>query len=399
MARPEARAACPGARRAAVERLEHALELVARDPGPAIDDTRRIRRRPAARARTRPAARRRGAWSSRARWRGPARAARRRRARAAGRGSIDVEAAGRPGEVVDGRADDLLDRVQSGVGSARAASRRERSSRLSMRRDSRALSWRSPASSRRSPSSMVGDRSGPTAARIAVSGERRSWLTARSSAVLTTSLRRRACVSMTSVRARRVQGGREHELSSAGSRAPAGARSAPRGPAGRTSVPSWRRPSRRGNTRRRSSASTGASSIDADGSCSARARRCAAARSDAARSSPPSSSRAISAERSASRRRAARPPRPCGRAPLGQRAGHGRGDEEDAEPDPVLAVGDREAAGRRQVEEVEGERADHRGEDPEQGAPTCRDQQHGEQVEHAGGDDRHELAQPVDRRR
>ena len=51
---------------------------------------------------------------------------------------------------------------------------------------------------------------------------------------------------------------------------------------------------------------------------------------------------------------------------LGQRAGHGRGDEEDAEPDPVLAVGDREAAGRRQVEEVEGERADHRGQDPEQ---------------------------------
>ena len=86
---------------------------------------------------------------------------------------------------------------QSTRGSAASASSRDRSSRLSISRDSRCASSRDR---RRQLAALVVARgrsppSGSTAVRIAVSGERRSCDTARSSAVLTTSLRRSAAAS------------------------------------------------------------------------------------------------------------------------------------------------------------------------------------------------------------
>ena len=107
----------------------------------------------------------------------------------------------RRGHVVDRGPQDLVERAPVRVRlGPRAASSRERSSSWSMSRDSRsASSWTPAASSRRSASSMVGAPSGSAAARIAVSGVRRSWLTARSSAVFRTSLRRSARVSTTSL--------------------------------------------------------------------------------------------------------------------------------------------------------------------------------------------------------
>ena len=105
-------------------------------------------------------------------------------------------------------------------------------------------------------------------------------------------------------------------------------------------------------------------------------------------SAPPSSRRAISAARSASRRRCSASVARARRA-LGERAGDERGDEEDAERDPVLAVGDREAPGRRDVEEVERQRALASAvAAPSQRAPDARDQQDGEQVDDAERDDR-----------
>ena len=83
---------------------------------------------------------------------------------------------------------------------------------------------------------------------------------------------------------------------------------------------------------------------------------------------------------------------------LGQRAGHQRGDEEDAERDPVLALGDREAARRRDVEEVEGQRAGQRRGGAQPAAPDRGDEQHGDEVDDAERDDRGDLGQRVDQR-
>ena len=65
----------------------------------------------------------------------------------------------------------------------------------------------------------------------------------------------------------------------------------------------------------------------------------------------------------------------------GERRGDRRDDEEHDQRDPVLLVGDREPAGRRDVEEVEGERAEDRGADPQAEAPVARGEQHRQQVE------------------
>ena len=83
---------------------------------------------------------------------------------------------------------------------------------------------------------------------------------------------------------------------------------------------------------------------------------------------------------------------------LGQRAGHQRGDEEDAERDPVLALGDREAARRRDVEEVEGQRAGQRRGRAQPAAPDRGDEQHGDEVDDPQRDDRRDLGQRIDER-
>ena len=95
----------------------------------------------------------------------------------------------------------------SGRGCAAPASSRERSSRFATRRSRRAVSSRIVSSSAaRSSSSRSSDELSrpPEAARIAVRGERRSWLTAWRTAVLTASLRRRASASAAAIARRRA---------------------------------------------------------------------------------------------------------------------------------------------------------------------------------------------------
>ena len=92
IASPRPGAAVAGARAAgAVERLEDAVALGRRDPGPAVDDA--DEQPPAGHARRGPrrGARPSSARRSRAGWRTPARAGPRRRARAAGRGRATSE--------------------------------------------------------------------------------------------------------------------------------------------------------------------------------------------------------------------------------------------------------------------------------------------------------------------
>ena len=81
----------------------------------------------------------------------------------------------------------------------------------------------------------------------------------------------------------------------------------------------------------------------------------------------PSSSRASSAARSASRRRCSASAR--ARAPRRRASRHHRDDRKTRQRDPVLGVGDREPAGRRDVEEVERERRRERRDDPEPQRP------------------------------
>ena len=171
---------------------------------------------------------------------------------------------------------------------------------------------------------------------IAVSGERRSCETARSTAVLTTFERRSALVSTTCEQLLALEGGAQERLQGGHTR-------------------SWRRQRRRRHVGGHSSAADGAAGargaarrprrleLDRRGT-GARTRRRSLGRPAAPRRVVPrSSSRAISAARSASRRRfsASRPAR--GRAPRAR--WRRRRHEEDAQRDPVLALGDREAPG------------------------------------------------------
>ena len=158
--------------------------------------------------------------------------------------------------------------------------------------------------------------------------------------------------------ARRARARRRAAPRATGRRAPAAAAASPRAcRPGTSSVPSWRRPVAQrerdpaGRRRRPAELDRGRRQVE-------RARPAAAPRPAApsAGRRARSSSRAISAARSASRRRSSASARAPG-ASVGERAGHERGDEEHAERDPVLAVGDREPAGRRDVEEVERQRA------------------------------------------
>ena len=212
-------------------------------------------------------------------------------------------------------------------------------------------------------------RSASAEVRIAVSGERRSCETERSSAVLITSLRRSAAVST--------------DVGHAARRAPAPRPAAPRARArsapGCAAAPAPARPTARAC---RSGARPRA----------AGRRRCARPpRRRAARSRRCGRSSACASRSRDRRQRLLQPaaaqqqPRHLGRqvgllaalrrprAPAGARprpasARQHRGDEEHDQRDPVLAAGDREAPGRRDVEEVERERAQR----PRSRAPARR---------------------------
>ena len=82
----------------------------------------------------------------------------------------------------------------------------------------------------------------------------------------------------------------------------------------------------------------------------------------------------------------------------GKRARDQRHDEEHDERDPVLAVGDREAPGRRDVEEVEGKRARERGRGAQPEAPEGRDEEHRDEVDDTERDDRRDIREWVDER-
>jgi hypothetical protein len=72
-----------------------------------------------------------------------------------------------------------------------------------------------------------------------------------------------------------------------------------------------------------------------------------------------------------------------------------RGDEEHDERDPVLALGDREATRRPDVEEVERQRARDRGRHAEPATPDRRDEQNRDQVDDGERNDRRDLRQRV----
>ena len=89
----------------------------------------------------------------------------------------------------------------------------------------------------------------------------------------------------------------------------------------------------------------------------------------------------------------------AGAGQFGDGRGDRRRDQEDAQGDVVLGVGDREATGRRGVEEVERQRAGQRRQQPQTQAPVGGDKQHGQHVDDAVGDRRRDLAQRIDQRR
>ena len=194
---------------------------------------------------------------------------------------------------------------QSRRGSADPACRRERSSSCSTRCERRAASPTIiDASSSRSAGRSVGERTASPAAMIVVSGVRRSWETARSSAVLRTSECRSAWVSTTS-RCRRSRS--SAAASSASSEGTTRSVSRCRAPSSRSpgtsraadpAAPTWS-----GIDSDSPSCSATPVSIDAKRSSSA-AASCRDARGSASSTlAPPSSVRAIAAARSASSRR------------------------------------------------------------------------------------------------
>ena len=341
------------------------------------------------RAHRAPGARPSSARRSRAGWRTRARAGRRRPARAAGRGSSDSERRlGREPEVVDRGVDDLLDRapLRPRLGGA-ALEPREVEQVVDQPRQPRALRRDHAAelAPLRRPSS-VGDAIASPAATIAVSGVRRSCETARSSVVLTTSARRSARVS-TDLAEQPVALQRLPRAAPRGSARPAPAAAAappPAGPRGTQQRAELASSPRAAGTRRcRSSPSTGASSIDADG----RLER----RREPLRGGGQRLRQLVAAQqqpRHLGRQVGLAPPLlGLGRArprDLRHRAADHRDDQEHDQRDPVLAVGDREAPRRRDVEEVERQRATRpRSATPSHAPQTVEMSEHRDEVDDA----------------
>ncbi len=300
---------------------------------------------------------------------------RRRRGGAAGRPRSTSRTRSGCSGVLDRGADDLLERapVLARLGGTRLQAR-EVEQLVDEPRQAPALVRDRVGQLDAGPSgSSDGEPSASPAATIAVSGERRSCETDRSTAVLISSLRRSALVSTTSA----VSRSRSSAAHSSASRAEPHARA-------RRPRPRWARAAcqarRAGSPRARSSPSTRSSTTAAESIRSASAMHLAAGAESRAR--------LRRAEQQASQLR-----RQVGLAApllrllgalagqLGERRGdHGR-DEEDDQRDPVLGVGDREPAGRRDVEEVERRAPPRRPSQAEAQAPERGDEQHGEQVE------------------
>ncbi len=188
-----------GALAGELERLEDPLELFARDAGTAVSDPQQdpLRRLPGPDRHRLPAAEAHGVLEHVGQR--PLELHRVERAAPADRGRPARRTPRRaPRRPRRRRRTSSSTEHQSARGSTAPACRRDRSSRLSTSRDSRALSSAITAvNSARASRERVSDASPPAAVVIAVSGERRSCDTERSTAVLTTFDRRSAFVSMT----------------------------------------------------------------------------------------------------------------------------------------------------------------------------------------------------------
>ncbi len=282
--------------------------------------------------------------------------------------------------------------VQSREGSAVPVRRRDRSSRLSTSAASRSESSTIAArSSCLSASVMVGELSISAAARIAVSGVRRSCDTVRSSAVLMSSLRRSASVS-TVVR-------------TSASRSIAAASRASRPGTSRSCTRARDSGSISAGSDQRSHAALPAGEKDGQPpqivGCLAQLQRC---RGQLERRRDPLG-------RDGECRVDARPAEQdarelghqvrltapglgllrTGASDLGERARDYGDSQEDTEGDPVLAIRDREPARRGDVEEVESECAEQCREQAQPETPISRDEEHRKEVDDSegggGGDD------------
>ena len=255
------------------------------------------------------------------------------------------------------------------------------------------------ASSARSCCDSDSEPTASPAAEIAVSGERRSWETARKRAVLTASARRSAAVSTTPPSSPSRSSAALNSASSAGTtRSCSRRRLSSEVSAPTSSVPRRLVPSRSGNAMLRSSPSTASISIAAELSSSVCASRAAAVGSASARLFPRSRSRAISAARSASRRRASASrvrARVTSATELARTGDHQEGDQRH----PVARVPDRELAHRGQVKEVEGPGADDGRGHTQPRPPGHRDHEHRRQVDDAQRDHRGHVLQRVDDQR
>ena len=221
-------------------------------------------------------------------------------------------------------------------------------------------------------------------ATIAVTGERRSCDTARRTAVLISSERRSARVSTTSRGAPRARAPRQQAPPAPAGRAPRGAVLG--ASAGTSSVPSS---SSAAGQRDRGRALVAADGLEHEPARAQLERlRDPLRRRDPA----PPAGRARRAARAPARRRgrprgrAARPPARWRAASATLEARPRRRGTPSARPSSRL--GDREAAGRRDVEVVERRRAHEARGDAQPRAPDDRDEQHAEQVDDAERDRR-----------
>ncbi len=230
------------------------------------------------------------------------------------------------------------------------------------------------------------------AATIAVTGVRRSWETARSSAVLTSSLRRRAArLDRFGLQRVAAQGDRDersergHDVASCSRCSVSTGRSR-----GTSSVATWE-PSAP-LKRKRAAPLLAGRDAELDRRGGHRERLGDPVRGDRQRIRGLRAGQQLSRER---RREVGLGPAALGleRAAareLGHRADRDRDDHESSERDPVAAVGDREAPGRGEVEEVERGGAQQRRGEAERQPPVRGHEQHRGQVHHAQRDDRSE---------
>ncbi len=242
----------------------------------------------------------------------------------------------------------------------------------------RGSSRRAPAR-RRESSSRSSCASALAEVRIAISGLRRSWLTARRIAVLTASLRRSDSASKASAASRCLSIATPSSDASAGSRrlraaAPPGLRVHEPDRPDASSVCQERMPVR---SQRRVRPELDRRAFDL--------QRVRGLRGDTLELA---GDVAALQQRARDLREERRLGRPTARA-CRELADHHRGDDEHAEREPVAGVLQRERVRRRQEVEVEGEHARDGDGDRQREAPEDRDGQHGEEVEHGQAQDRH----------